>query len=185
MSSTTVSNPYSFNISKNTEFSCSNIVKASTFECEFKITACEEFVLDSNDYGQTKMSGYYKDFSYLDIPEYVFDLGSVDIINISNGCSLRACYATRNLYAGTVNYKVQIIISAPNIDGKDTSLSMKTYIMDSNNNIREAETLIFERYVSSTGIVSFALSNENMFSLYNIIVASYKNPNRYIKLYIE
>ena len=51
MSSTTVSNPYSFNISRNTGFSCSNIVKASTFECEFKITACEEFVLDSNDYG--------------------------------------------------------------------------------------------------------------------------------------
>ena len=130
MSSTTVSNPYSFNISKNTEFSCSNIVKASTFECEFKITACEEFVLDSNDYSQIKMSGYYKDFSYPDIPEYVFDLGSVDIINISNGCSLRACYATRSLYAGEVDYNVQIIISAPNIDGKDKSLSMKTYIIE-------------------------------------------------------
>lgn len=131
------------------------------------------------------MSGYCKDFSYPDIPEYVFDLGSVDIINISNGCSLLACYATRNLYAGRTNYNVQIIISAPNIDGKDKSLSMKTYIMDSSNNIREAETLIFEKYVSSTGNMSFALSNANMFSLYNIIVASYKNPNRYIKLHIE
>lgn len=183
--SSTVSNPYSFNISKNTAFSSSNIVKASTFECEFKITACEEFVLIDNDYGQTKMSGYCKDFSYPDIPEYVFDLGSVDIINISNDCSLHACYATMDLYAGTANYKVQIIISAPSIDGKDKSLSMKTYIMDSNNNIREAETLIFDRYNSSTGSVSFALSNANMFSLYNIIVASYKNPNRYIKIHIE
>lgn len=185
MSSITVSNPYSFNISKNTGFSCSKIVKASTFECEFKITACEEFVVGSNDYGQTKMSGYYKEFSYPDIPEYVFELGSVDIINISNGCNLLACYATRGLYAGTVNYEVRIIISAPNIDGKDKSLSMKAYIMDSNTNIREAETLIFDRYNSSTGSVSFALSNAKMFSLYNIIVASYKNPNRYIKIHIE
>ncbi len=180
--SSIVSNPYSFNISKNTGFSSSNIVKASTFECEFKITACKEFVLSSNDYGNTKTCGYCKDFSYPDIPEYVFDLGSINIINISDGCSLTACMAFMNAYVNSINYSVNITVEIPSIDGKDKSISMKTYIMDSNNNIIEAETLTFYRHEAST--IQFNFDNSAMFKIYNTIVASQDNP-RYIKLYIE
>ena len=183
--SSTVSNPYSFNISKNTGFSSSKLVKASTFECEFKITACKEFVVASNEHGSTKMCGYVKDFHYEEHPEYVFDLGSINIINISNGCSLGGCWAAMDNYANHVNYSVYATVKVPSIDGKDKSISMKTYIMDSNNIIIEAETLTFDTYDSDNNIVKFWLYSDSMFKIYNTIVASQENHDRYIKLYIE
>ena len=181
----TVSNPYGFNISKNTGFSSQKLVKASTFECEFKITACKEFEVASNEYGKTLMCGYVKDFSYPESPEYVFDLGSVNIINISNNCSLEGCWAAMNAYADSLRYDVYASIKCPNIDEKDKSISMKTYIMDSNNNIIEAETLTFDTYDSDNNIVKFWLYSDSMFQIYNTIVASQENHDRYIKLYIE
>lgn len=183
--STTVSNPYSFNISKNTGFDSSIVKVSSTFECEFKITACKEFIISSNEYGQTKMCGYYKDFSYTDLPEYVFDLGSIDIINISNGCSLLVCDACMDAYANNIYYSVGVSVKVPSITKKDTSIYMKTYIMDSNNNIIEAKTLTFTSYNTDSGIAQFDFAmSSSMFDIYNTIVSSQKSP-RYIKLYIK